>query len=82
MATFDRPKIHLSCPDGSREGDFPSRDFSTRRKAACRRCRSELKFRGGDISQLQRAVRDREKADEKLADSLERAVDNAEKLIK
>lgn len=82
MGNFDRTEIQLSCPGCSRAVELTYRDIFNRRKAACRRCRSELKFRGGDISQLQRAVRDREKADEKLADSLERAVDNAEKLIK
>lgn len=62
--------------------ELTCRDIFNRRKARCTRCQSDLRFRGGVISQLQRAVRDREKAYEKLAHSFEHAVDNAEKLIK
>ena len=78
IGTIERNKTEIPCPYGKRI-ELSYKDWAgSKRQAKCRRCKSSFKFISGDQSRFRFAIRDLERSQKKIADTMKKVIANAD----
>ena len=82
MLKHDKETVELECPGCKRTFEATYYDIYGRREAKCRRCSSSYKFDSSAAHNVQNALQDLERAEDKLKKSMQELYKKADVVIK